>query len=157
MTEDDLRRALLARIEQRRAAVLVFVHERRPRTRRLATITIVLTSLAAILTAGPAMGGEKFSSSVQKALSLPSDSYVWRALCLGALIVSVAAALVTNIGRSQEGVAQLSTAEATGTELEGLVTLLQFGHLSVDDAAKLYHQYTSKIPFVDDVPVPAGR
>jgi len=40
-------------------------------------------------------------------------------------------------------------------ELEGLSTLLEFGHLSVEDGVKLYQQYVTKIPFVDDVPAAA--
>jgi hypothetical protein len=155
MTEDELRRDLLTRVEERRAAVQAFLRERRPRIRRLANVTIALTSVAAVMTVGPAVGGEKFSSAVQHALSLSSDSYVWRMLCLVALLVSVAAALMTNIGRSQDAVARLSAAEAANSELEGLATLMRFGHLSVEDGAKLYQQYTAKIPFVDELPVVA--
>jgi hypothetical protein len=45
--------------------------------------------------------------------------------------------------------------EAARTELEGLSTLLEFGHLSVEDGVKLYQQYITKIPFVDDAAVAA--
>jgi hypothetical protein len=148
--DDDLRRDLLWRIEARRAAVQAFLRTYRPRTRRRANITIVLASLAAVFTAGPAVGGETFAESVQNTLRLQSDSYVWRVLCLLALLVSVGAAVLTNISKSQDDVARLSTAEAANAELEGLSTLLQFGHLSVQDAVKLYQQYIAKIPFVDD-------
>ena len=65
--DNDLRRDLLWRIEARRAAVQAFLREHRPRTRRLATITVVLSSLAAVFTAGPALGGEPFAESVQNA------------------------------------------------------------------------------------------
>ena len=150
--DSDLRRDLLWRIEARRASVHAFLREHRPRTRRLATITVVLTSLAAVFTAGPALGGEPFAESVQDALGLNSDSYVWRTLCLLALLVSVGAAVLTNIGKSNNDMAKLSSAEAASTELEGLSSLLQFGHLSVDDGVKLYQQYSTKIPFVDDQP-----
>jgi hypothetical protein len=153
MAEDDaLRRDLLVRIDARRAAVQAFLRERRPRTRRLATITIVLSSLAALFTAGPALGGEPFAQSVQNSLGLASDSYVWRTLCLLALLVSIGSAVLTNIGKAQDDVARLSSAEAANTELEGLTGLLQFGHLSVQDGVKLYQQYIVKIPFVDDLP-----
>jgi MFS family permease len=150
--EDYLRRDLLWRIEARRAAVQAFLHRHRPRTRRRATATIVLSSLAAAFTAGPAVGGETFAGAVQQAFSLSSDSYVWRVLCLSALLVSVAAAVLTNLGKSQDDVARLGTAEAANAELEGLTTLLQFGQLSVQDAVKLYQQYSVKIPFVEDAP-----
>jgi len=151
--DSDLRRDLLWRIEARRASVHAFLRAHRPRTRRLATITVVLSSLAAVFTAGPALGGEPFAESVQNALGLASDSYVWRTLCLLALLVSVGAAVLTNIGKSNNDMAKLSSAEAASTELEGLSSLLQYGHLSVEDGVKLYQQYSTKIPFVDDLPV----
>jgi cytochrome bd-type quinol oxidase subunit 2 len=151
MVEDsDLRRDLLWRIEARRAAVQAFLRANRPRTRRRANMAIVLSSLAAVFTAGPAFGGEGFAGTVQKTLNLASDSYVWRILCLLALLVSVSSATLTNITKSQDDVARLSTAEAANAELEGLSTLLQFGHLSVQDAVKLYQQYSAQIPFVDE-------
>ena len=155
--DSDLRRDLLWRIDARRASVQAFLRENRPRTRRLATITVVLSSMAAVFTAGPALGGEPFAQSVQNALGLVSDSYVWRTLCLLAMVVSVGAAVLTNIGKSNNDMAKLSSAEAANTELEGLSSLLHFGHLSVEDGVKLYQQYSAKIPFVDDQPGAAPR
>lgn len=163
MAEDDeLRRNLLVRIEHRRAAVQAFLAENRPRIRRRATVTIWLTSLAAVFTAGPALGGESFAESVQRNLGLDTSSVVWRVLCLAALLVSVGAAVMTNISRSQDADARLSTVEAVNAELDGLASLVRFGHLSVEDGAKLYQQYTVKIPFVADLPrtphdAPQGR
>src|SRR3982751_6964192 len=83
MTEEhELRQDLLARIEARRSAAALYLRENRPGIRRRANVTIVLSSLAAVVTAGPAFGGEKFSEGVQNLLGLSSDSYVWRTLCL---------------------------------------------------------------------------
>ena len=152
MVEDsEQRRDLLRRIEARRAGVQAFLRENRPRIRRRANITIVLTSLSAVFTAGPALGGETFAKSVQNGLGLATDSVVWRVLCLLAMLVSVTAAVLANIAKSQDADARLSTAEAANAELEGLATLLHFGHLSVDDGVKLYQQYAGKIPFVQDL------
>jgi hypothetical protein len=154
----ELRQDLLTRIEQRRAGVQDFLRENRPSIRRRATVAIVLSSLAAVFTAGPAVGGETFAEGVQKVLGLQSDSYVWRTLCLLAMLVSIGSAIVSNLSKSHEAaVSRLTTAEATKAELEGLSTLLQFGHLSVDDAAKLYHEYTVKIPFIDEPPLVPAR
>ena len=153
--DNQLRQDLLWRIEARRASVQAFLREHRPRTRRRATITVVLSSMAAVFTAGPALGGEPFAESVQNSLGLATDSYVWRTLCLLALLVSVGSAVLTNLGKSQDDVAKLSSAEAANAELEGLASLLQYGHLSVDDGVKLYQQYSVKIPFVDDQPAPS--
>ena len=102
MTEDiDVRRDLMERIEARRAAAQTFLRHHRPRIRRRANLTIVLSALAAAFTAGPAIGGETFAESVQDTLGLSSDSYVWRTLCLAALLVSVGAAVLTNMGKSR--------------------------------------------------------
>ena len=153
MADDDaLRRDLLWRIEARRASLQAYLREHRPRTRRRATITIVLSSLAALFTAGPALGGEPFAQSVQDSLGLASDSYVWRTLCFLTLLVSIASAILVNLGKANDEVAKLSSAEAANTELEGLTGLLEFGRVSLEDGVKLYQQYIVKIPFVDDQP-----
>jgi len=157
MTDDELRADLLARIEARRSDVQAFLHERRPRNRRRVNATLVFTSLAAVFTIGPAAGGQTFSEAVQRALGLATDSVVWRVLCLLAFVVSAAAAVLTNITKTHDDSGQLSAAEAAGAELDGLGTLLRYGHLSVDDAVELYQQYTVKIAFVEasgPVPVP---
>ena len=153
MTEDDaLRRDLLWRIEGRRASVQAYLRDHRPRIRRRTTVTVVLSSLAALFTAGPALGGEPFAQSVRNSLGLLSDSYVWRTLCLLALLVSVGSAVLTNLGKANDDVGRLSSAEAVNTELEGLTSLLEYGQLTVQDAVKLYQQYIVKIPFIDDQP-----
>jgi hypothetical protein len=152
--DSDLRRDLVWRIEARRAAVQAFLRAHRPRTRRRANIIIICSSLSALFTAGPAFGGESFVDTVQDILDLRSDAYVWQFLCLFALLVSVAGAVLTNISKSQDDVNRLSMAEAANAELEGLSTLLQFGHLTVDDGVKLYQQYSVKIPFIEELPPP---
>ena len=67
------------------------------------------------------------------------------------MIVSAAAAVLTNIGKSHDDAGQIAAAEAADTELDGLATLLRYGNLSLEDAVKLYQQYVVKIPFVDGV------
>jgi cytochrome bd-type quinol oxidase subunit 2 len=155
--QTDRRQDLLLRINARRAGVEAYLRQRRPRVRRWATVTLVLTSLSAVFTAGPALGGVPFAEAVQNALGLEESSAVWRTLCFLALLVSVGATVLTNISRSHDAVAELSTVEAADAELEGLATLLEFGTLSIDDGVKLYQQYVTKIPFVDDAPAVAGR
>lgn len=158
MAEDsELRRDLLMRIEARRVGVQAYLRENRPRIRRRANVTIVLSSLAAAFTAGPALGGATFADSMQRSLGLVTNSIVWQLLCLAALVVSVGAAVLTNIAKSQDSEARLSTVEVVNAELEGLAGLLHYGHLSLEDAVKLYQQYTARIPFVEDVPVYSSR
>lgn len=150
MTEDDHRRDLLERIDARRESIDAYLRVARPRGTRLINVAIVSSALAAALTAGPALGGEAFSTNVADGLSLRSDSTVWRVLCLLALVMSVVAAIATNLGRSHHVADRITAAEATNAELEGLQTLLEFGQVPVGDAAKLYQQYLTRIPWVDD-------
>ncbi len=153
--QTDHRQDLLLRVNTRRAGVEAYLRQQRPRVRRWTTVMLVLTSLSAVFTAGPALGGVPFAEAVQNALGLDDGSTVWRALCFLALLVSVGATVLTNISRSRDVVAELSAVEAADAELEGLATLLEFGTLSVEDGVKLYQQYVTKIPFVDDAPAVA--
>ena len=141
---------LAAKIAARRASISDFVRRMRPRSTRLANVSIVSSAVAAALTAGPAMGGQTFSETVRNGLSLSQDSTVWRTLCIGALIVSLVAAISANLMKSQDLIARLSAAEACNAELEGLQTLLEFQQLPLKDAVSLYRQYIAKIPFVEE-------
>jgi hypothetical protein len=153
---DDVRRDLLARIAAERALVQAHLRRHRPRSRRLTTATIVLTSLAAAFTAGPGVGGGDFTGAVQDALGLEEDAGVWRVLCLAAAVVSVAAAVVAGLSKSQEAAARLNTAEAVDSELEGLAFLLEFGQVSIEDAVKLFQQYIVKTGFIEEDASVAG-
>ncbi|MDQ4103161.1 MAG: hypothetical protein M3186_05445 [Actinomycetota bacterium] len=148
----DVRLELIRRIEARRASINAFVRRVRPRSVRLANISIISSAVAAIFTAGPAFGGVPFTEAVQRGLSLSSSSIVWRALCLAATLVSLVAAISVHLNRSQEMTAQLSAAEACNTELEGLQALLEFAQLPVHDAVELYQKYITKIPFIEEEP-----
>lgn len=152
----EVRQELMRRIEARRASINSFLRRVRPRSTRLANISIVSSAMAAVFTAGPALGGRSFAEAVQRAFSLPDSSFVWRILCLFAVLVSLVAAISVQLNKSQEMSAQLSAAEACNAELEGLQTLLEFAQLSVSDAAQLYQKYVAKIPFVEEVPRSSG-
>lgn len=146
MAED--RRELLRRIGAQRANIDAFVRQVRPRSVRLANIGIISSAAAAVFTAGPALGGVSFAEAVQQTFSLSTSSIVWRALCLVAMLVSLASAISIQLNKSQDTAAQLSAAEACDTELEGLQTLLELSQLPIQNAAELYLIYISKIPFV---------
>jgi hypothetical protein len=153
--ETDRRQDLLRRVNARRAAVEAFLRERRPRIRRRVTATLVLTSLSALFTAGPGALGTDFTEAVKGVFDLGDSSDVWRILCLLALLASGTAAVLTAIDKANNSSQELSAVEAADAELEGLATLLEFGQLSLEDGVKLYQQYVTKIPFIDDAPVAA--
>jgi hypothetical protein len=143
---------LLSRIRRRRAALDEFLGRTRPRSTRLGWISVGCSSAAAALTAGPAVGGDAFSGSVQTALQLPEESWVWQILCVGALVISITSAISTNLLRSDDLISRISTAEAAKAELESLETLLEFRSIRIDAAVELYRQYATKVPYVDDDP-----
>jgi hypothetical protein len=153
MPDDPRVRAeLRAKIEARRAGIAAFLHDVRPRRNRLTNISIISSALAAVFVAGPALAGQTFTDGVKRELSLSSGALVWRPLCLAALIVSLVSAISSNLSKSQDLAARVTAAEVCSTELESVMTSLEFGHLSVEDAVEQYHQCVSKIPFVEELP-----
>jgi hypothetical protein len=146
----DVRLELIRRIEARRASINAFMRRVRPRSIRLANISIISSAVAAVFTAGPAFGGVPFAEAIQRGFSLSNSSTVWRILCLAATFVSLVAVISVHLNKSQEMTSQLSAAEACNTELEGLQTLLEFAQLPVHDAVELYQKYITKIPFVEE-------
>ncbi|MGA7205550.1 MAG: hypothetical protein WBX27_13070 [Specibacter sp.] len=153
MSEDpQARQQLSAHIERRRSNIRSFLGRARPRRNRLTTVAVVGSTLAAALTVGPAIGGTRFTTGIQGILSLRDDSIVWRVLCMVAVLLSLAAALATNLANSHAISSQVSAAEACSAELDGLESALAFGHLPTDDAIDLYRQYVAKVSFIDDDP-----
>ena len=149
------RRELLERIQARRASIRTYVGDLGTRGARLTNLSIICSAVVTALTAGPALGGTRFSDATATLFSLPSDALVWRGLCFLAMILSIAAAISTNMYKSQDVAARLAAAEACNAGLEGLETLVQFGQVSVADAVKQYQQYLARIPFVHDQPAPS--
>ena len=148
----DTRQLLSTRIEQKQQAVRSYLGRERPRRNKLSNISVVGSALAAMLTAGPAFGGTGFTNAIQGVFLLEDDSVVWRVLCLGAVLLSVSAALATNFANSHSLADRVSAAETCKAQLEGLQDTLSFGQIAIDDALKLYQQYTAQVAFVDDVP-----
>ena len=145
----DTRQRLSNRIDEKQQAIRAYLGKERPRRTRLASISIVGSALAASLTAGPAVGGTGFTEAVANIFNLPDDSIVWRVLCLLAVICSIAAALATNFATSHSLADRVSAAETSSAQLEGLQVALNFGHIEIDEAVKLYQQYSTQVPFVE--------
>ncbi|PNH86190.1 hypothetical protein [Arthrobacter sp. AFG20] len=148
----DTRQRLSDRINQKQQAIRSYLGRERPRRNRLSNISIVGSALAAMLTAGPAVGGTGFTEAVQGIFSLGDDSIVWRFLCLAAVVLSVAAALATNFANSRALGEKVSAAESANAQLDGLQLSLNFGNLAVADALKLYQQAVAPVAFVDEAP-----
>jgi hypothetical protein len=155
MDEDAAaRKELSARIEERRGTIRDFLRRTRPRRSRLTNISILGSSLAAAFTVGPAAGGSRFTDAVKNLFALPDDSVVWRVLCLGAVLLSLAAAVATNLANSADVASQVSAAEACLGELEGLQLSLSLGNAPLDEVIQAYRQAIAKVSFLTDAPVP---
>ncbi|WP_457972242.1 hypothetical protein [Arthrobacter sp. D1-17] len=150
----DTRQRLSERIDQKQQTIRSYLGRERPRRNKLSNISIVGSALAAMLTAGPAVGGTGFTEAVREIFSLADDSVVWRFLCLAAVMFSVAAALATNFANSRALGEKVSAAETANAQLEGLQLSLNFGNLAVDEALKLYQQAVAQVAFVDEVRAP---
>jgi len=57
-SEPDSKEILLKKIHYKRAEIDSFLAGKEPRNRRLTNIAIICGTLAAVLTAGPALGGK---------------------------------------------------------------------------------------------------
>jgi hypothetical protein len=150
------RTGLLARIDARRAGIEAYLRERGPASRRLSVITVLSSSAAAALMAGPALGGLSFAETVQAGLGLATSERVWRVLCLGALLISVTAAVSAHLDKVTDLRSHIGAAQAACAMLEGLRTRLEFGRLPVEDAAQEYRDIVAGVPFVPEgLPDPA--
>src|SRR5262249_54472854 len=97
-TMGDSREDLLAQVRQKRGQIEKFVAKALPRKRRLLNITIIGGALAAVLTTGPAVGGQSFTAWLSKTFTLTSPA--WQVLCAAAALCSVTATIATQILKS---------------------------------------------------------
>jgi len=84
---------LLSRMHQKRSQLERFLAKNRPRKRRLHNTSIFGGSLAGLLTAAPAIGGQPFTAWLTHMLNLNSPS--WRILCASATVCSAIATVAS--------------------------------------------------------------
>ncbi len=154
-SDADARQELLELIRPRRAGISAFVRNLGSRGARLTNVSIVCSVIVTALTAGPALGGAQFTGATANALNLPDNSLVWRGLCFLAMVLSIVAAVATNLYKSHDVAARLARAEATNVALEGLETMVEFAQVSTADAVERYQQLIAEVPFISDAASPA--
>jgi hypothetical protein len=128
VSSDDV----LGRIRAKRAEVERFLAAAVPRKRRLLNTTIVGGSLAAALTAGPAVGGPSFTAWLTMAMGLTSPS--WRLLCGAASAASIMATVATQLLKSNNIEQNIGRAQSARAKLEVLETSLTLGQLDTRQA-----------------------
>jgi MFS family permease len=132
LSNDDL----LSRIRKKRGDLDAFLSSAQPRKRRLLNTTIVGGSLAAALTAGPAVGGPSFTAFLTGALGLTSPS--WRLLCAAASVSSIAATVATQLLKSNHVEENVARAQGCRAKLEVLDLGLAMGQIDAKQAAAEY-------------------
>ncbi|MDT7728564.1 MAG: hypothetical protein QOI21_5140 [Actinomycetota bacterium] len=148
MPEDGRRSGLFAAIDVSQERIINYIAENRPASTRLSTISIVSSSLAAVLTIAPATGGGRFAATVRDGLSLPQAEPVWRTMCFAAAMVAVVAAISANLTKSNDLPARIKLAEESGAALKSLRDDLEFGDLPASEALSSYKAIAAKVPFV---------
>ncbi|MBB6407080.1 hypothetical protein [Arthrobacter sp. AZCC_0090] len=146
---DAARKKLTDRIEAQETSIGDYLKRARPRRNRLMNLSVWGSVLAAILTAGPAFGGTKFTAAVQGVFFLPESSVVWQILCLSAVLSSGVAALATNLASSHSVQAKVTAAETSNAQLESLKVAIELGCLELEDAVTLFQQYVAQVPFIE--------
>jgi MFS family permease len=147
MTNGVSNEELAGRIRQKRAELDAFLSAARPRKRRLLNTTIVGGTLAAALTAGPAVGGASFTAWLTMALGLTSPS--WRLLCAAASVSSIMATVATQLLKSNNIEEHVTRALGCRAKLEALDLGLTLGQLDVRQATAEYLKCVEDAAFLE--------
>jgi hypothetical protein len=137
---------LVERIKRTRADLDAFLAAAVPRKRRLLNTVIFGGSFAALLTAGPAVGGQPFTAWLTGALGLTSPS--WRLLCGAAALCSIMSTVATQLLKSHNIEDQISRAHACRAKLEVLELSLSLGEIDVKQAAGEYLRCVEQASFL---------
>ncbi len=147
MTEVLANDDMVNRIRQKRTQLETFLSAARPRKRRLLNTTIVGGSLAAALTAAPALGGQSFTAWLTAALGLASPS--WRLLCAAASVCSLTATIATQLLKSNNIEEHVTRAQGCRAKLEVLEAGLTMGQIDTRQATSEYLKCVEDAAFLD--------
>lgn len=138
---------IIGRIRQKRQQLERFLSAARPRKRRLINTTIVSGSVAAALTAAPALGGQSFTAWLTSALDLAGPS--WRLLCAAASVCSITATVATQLLKSHHIEEHVTRAQGCRAKLEVLEVGLTTGQLDIRQVTAEYLKCVEDTAFLD--------
>jgi hypothetical protein len=138
---------ILGRIRDKRAEVERFLAGAQPRKRRLLNTTIIGGSVAAALTAGPAVGGQPFTAWLTMAFELTSPS--WRLLCGAASVASIMATVATQVLKSNNLEQNIGRAQTARARLEVLETSVSLGQLDTRQATTEFLKCVEDAAFLE--------
>ena len=116
------------------------------RRRLLMNTTILAGTLAAALTAAPALGGKSFADWLTSVFSLSSPA--WQLLCGVASLCSVAAAVATQLLKSHNIEERITCAQGARVKIEMLELGIKSGLITPADAAGDYIKCIGDIAFI---------
>lgn len=125
---------LLSELRNQRDLLARFLRRNRPRQQRLSTLAVVASSLAAVLTAAPAIGGPSFTTELTKLLGLQSPS--WRWICAAAALLSTLASSCSQLLQSSRLEEKVSRCQSAMARLDALELGLDLGQFKRDFAAE---------------------
>ena len=148
MSSTEPTQEIVTRIRDKRLQLERFLSAARPRKRRLINTTIVGGSIAAVLTAAPALGGQPLTAWLTGALGLTSPS--WRILCAAASVCSVTATVATQLLKSHNMEEHVTRAQGCRAKLEVLEAGLALGQLDIRQATAEYLKCVEDAAFLEE-------
>lgn len=148
MSSTEPTQEIMTRIRDKRLQLERFLSAARPRKRRLINTTIVGGSIAAVLTAAPALGGQPLTAWLTGALGLTSPS--WRILCAAASVCSVTATVATQLLKSHNMEEHVTRAQGCRAKLEVLEVGLALGQLDIRQATTEYLKCVEDAAFLEE-------
>ena len=123
---------LIARVHGKRADVHHYLKATGKRSRLLVNVTVVAGSVAAALTAAPALGGKPLTDWLNEALGLSAPS--WRILCAIACVCSLIATIATRTRASHNYEDHIARGQGVKAALEVLEVGLEAGTVNRQQA-----------------------
>ena len=147
MTTDGVATDLLAQIRHKRAEVDAAIGRTLPRKRRLLNVSIVGGAIAAVLTTGPAVGGQSFAAWVKAAFRLKAPG--WQVLCAAAALCSLAATVATQLLKSHNLEERVFRGQSCRAKLEALDVGLSTGQIDIARATTAYMQCLEEAAYLE--------
>jgi hypothetical protein len=125
---------LLSELRHQRDLLTRFLRRNQPRQQRLSILAVGSSSLAALLTAAPALGGPSFTAELTKLLGLQSPS--WRWICAAAALLSTLASTCSQLLQSSRLEEKVGRCQSAMARLDALELGLDLGQFTRDFAAE---------------------
>jgi len=147
--DEDSRAALVAWIHVKREKLETYLGRVVSRRRRWLNLTVITGTLAAALTAAPALGGKPVADWLTVTLGLSSPA--WRLLCAAAMICSLTATITTQLMKSHSVEEHVSQAQSARARLEMLEFGLSSREFELAAAAEVCLQCIKDTAFIDEL------